>query len=60
MKINHYMLQLSLLIIIIFGGTFILHLIKTGEFLIDQILGFSVGILILFFTLIWRKSSELS
>ncbi|PFH81717.1 hypothetical protein [Bacillus sp. AFS088145] len=60
MKINHYMLQLSLLIIIIFGGTFILHLIKTGELLIDQILGFSVGILILFFTLIWRKSSKLS
>ncbi|MEH7455186.1 hypothetical protein [Gottfriedia acidiceleris] len=60
MKINHYMLQLSLLIIIIFGGTFILHLIKTGELLIDQILGFSVGILILFFTLIWRKASKIS
>ncbi|MEH7400093.1 hypothetical protein V7148_03800 [Gottfriedia acidiceleris] len=60
MKINNYMLQLSLLIIIIFGGTFIIHLMKTGEFLIDQIIGFSVGILILFFTLIWRKSSKLS
>ncbi|MGG2027082.1 hypothetical protein AB1282_15390 [Gottfriedia sp. S16(2024)] len=60
MKINNYMLQLSLLIIIIFGGTFIIHLIKTGELLLDQIIGFSVGILILFFTLIWRKSYKLS
>jgi len=60
MKINHYMLQLSLLIIIIFGGTFIIHFIKTGEFLSDQFIGLSVGILILFFTLIWRKSSKLS
>ncbi|PGL69435.1 hypothetical protein [Bacillus sp. AFS055030] len=60
MKINQYMLQLSLLIIIIFGGTFIIHIIRTGEFLLDQMIGCSVGILLLLFSLIWRKSSKLS
>lgn len=42
MKINTYLLQLSILIIFIFGGTFIIHSIRTGELLIDQIIGSNV------------------
>ncbi|WP_235821778.1 hypothetical protein [Gottfriedia acidiceleris] len=60
MKINTYLLKLSMLIILIFGGTLIIHLIRTGELLIDQIIGFFVGIVILLFSLIWRKTRKLS
>ncbi|MEE6449174.1 hypothetical protein RAH41_01225 [Gottfriedia acidiceleris] len=60
MKINIYLLQLSILIIFIFGGTFIIHSIRTGELLIDQIIGVFVGMVILLFSLIWRKTRKLS
>ena len=55
MKINTYLIQLAGLIIVIFGGTFTIHFFRTGELLIDQIIGASVGIILLITSLVWRK-----
>ena len=54
MKINSYLLQLAITIIVIFGGTFIIRYFRTGELLFDQIIGASVGVILLITSLIWR------
>ena len=54
MKINSYLLQLAITIIVIFGGTFIIRYFRTGELLLDQIIGASVGVILLITSLIWR------
>ena len=55
MKINIYLIQLAGLIIVIFGGTFTIHFFRTGELLIDQIIGASIGIVLLITSLVWRQ-----
>ncbi|PEJ53810.1 hypothetical protein [Bacillus sp. AFS017336] len=60
MKINNYLIKFALTLIVMFGGTFVIHYFKTGELLLDQIIGFSVGLLILTFSLIWRKTNKLT
>ena len=59
MKINSYLLQLAITVIVIFGGTFIFRYIRTGELLLDQIIGASVGVLLLMTSLIWRRINKL-
>ncbi len=58
MKVNTYLIQLSVMIIFIFGGTFTIRYFRTGELLLDQIIGASVGIVILIASLIWRKINK--
>ena len=55
MNINGYLIRLSYTILVIFGGTFTIHFVKTGEVLIDQLLGASVGIILLVASWVWRK-----
>lgn len=58
MKINTYLFQLAVTIIVIFGGTFTIRYFRTGELLLDQIIGASFGIVLLIATLIWRKTNK--
>ncbi|MEX3745556.1 hypothetical protein [Lysinibacillus xylanilyticus] len=58
LKINTYLIQLAVMIIVIFGGTFTIRYFRTGELLLDQIIGASVGIVLLIATLIWRKTNK--
>jgi len=58
MKINTYLIQLAVTIIVIFGGTFTIRFFRTGELLLDRIIGASVGIVLLIATLIWRKINK--
>lgn len=55
MKTNTSLIQLSTIIIVIFGGTFTFRYFRTGELLLDQIIGASVGVILLIASLIWRK-----
>lgn len=55
MGINSYLTHLAIAIIVIFGGTFIVRYCRTGELLIDQIIGGLVGIVLLMGTRIWEK-----
>ena len=54
-KINTYFIQLSLTIIVIFGGTLVIRYFRTNEILVDQLIGASVGVLLLIASLIWRR-----
>ncbi|WP_088070882.1 hypothetical protein [Gottfriedia luciferensis] len=56
MKANTYLIQFTCMCLIIFGGTFTIRLIRTGDFLIDQLIGTSIGIIILLVSIIWRKT----
>ncbi|WP_185807816.1 hypothetical protein [Lysinibacillus telephonicus] len=58
MKINTYLIQLAITITIIFGGTFIIRYFRTGEFLLDQIIGVGVGGILLISALLWRASKK--
>lgn len=60
MMINSYLIQLAITIIVIFGGTFTIRYFRTGELLLDQIIGVSVGFILLIASLIWRKSNKQS
>ncbi|WP_186321456.1 hypothetical protein [Bacillus sp. FJAT-22090] len=58
MKINTYLIQLAVAIIVILGGTFTIRYFRTNELLIDQMIGASVGVLLLIASLIWRKINK--
>jgi uncharacterized membrane protein YccC len=58
MKINTYLIQLTVTIIVILGGTFTIRYFRTGELLLDQIIGASIGIVLLIATLIWRRINK--
>lgn len=55
-----YLMRLAGLIILIFGGTLVIVYSQTGEVLIDQLIGASIGVVLLIGSFIWRmvKRSE--
>jgi len=59
-KINLYLFRLAILILIIFGGTFTLRYFKTGELLLDQLIGGVVGLALLLFAYFWSKMNKTS
>ena len=61
MKVNAiYLMRLAALIILIFGGTLVIVYSQTGEVLMDQLIGASIGVVLLIGSFIWRmvKRSE--
>lgn len=55
-KLNIALIILAIIAIGIFGGTFIVQYIRTGIFLIDQIIGAVFGIALLVTSLLCRKA----
>ncbi|MGD6832919.1 hypothetical protein ACQCT5_12195 [Sutcliffiella halmapala] len=60
MELNSYVIRLSFLIIGIFGGVFLFRYIKNGELLFDQLIGVTVGVLLLVIAVIWRRTNQTS
>lgn len=58
MKINLFLIQFAITIMVIFGGTFIMRYFIKGELLLDQLIGASVGLILLISSLIWRKINK--
>lgn len=58
MKIHSFIMRLALLISIIFGGTFTIRYIKTGELLLDQMLGGILGIVLIIVTIVFGKMKK--
>lgn len=58
LKINLYLIQLAITIIVIFGGTFTISYFRTGELLLVQIIGATAGVILLVAALIWRKVNK--
>ncbi|MGV2941997.1 hypothetical protein AB5I83_20510 [Mesobacillus sp. LC4] len=55
MKVNAtYLMRLAALIILIFGGTLVIVYSQTGEVLMDQVIGTSIGVVLLIASFIWR------
>ncbi|WNF24863.1 hypothetical protein [Mesobacillus jeotgali] len=55
MKVNAtYLMRLAGLIILIFGGTLVIVYSQTGEVLMDQLIGTSIGVVLLIGSFIWR------
>ncbi|MGE7667263.1 hypothetical protein ACQKMN_16300 [Ureibacillus composti] len=55
MKINTFLIRFAVTLIIIFGGFFTIRYFRTSELLLDQMIGASVGVLLLIASFIWRK-----
>ena len=49
-----YLMRLAGLIILIFGGTLVIVYSQTGEVLMDQLIGASIGVVLLIGSFIWR------
>ncbi|SET74961.1 hypothetical protein SAMN05421676_107175 [Salinibacillus kushneri] len=58
MKINLFLIQFATSLLVIFGGTFIFRYFRTGELLLFQLIGASVGVVLLIASLIWRKLNK--
>lgn len=58
MKINLFLIQLAITTIVIFGGTFTIRYFRTGELLLDQLIGASIGFVLLISSLIWRRINK--
>ncbi|RFU64018.1 hypothetical protein D0466_10780 [Peribacillus glennii] len=55
MKINVFLNNLACMMILIFGGTLLLRYFRTGELLVDQVIGILIGVILLMASFIWRK-----
>ncbi|MED3662848.1 hypothetical protein NST62_11685 [Ureibacillus sp. FSL K6-8385] len=55
MKVNLFFIRLSVIIMIIFGGVFMIRYFAKGELLLDQLIGASAGLILLISSLIWRR-----
>lgn len=55
MKINLFLLQLAITMLVIFGGAFSIHYFITGELLLDQLIGTIIGFVLLISSLILRR-----
>ena len=55
LTINTFLIRFAVTMIIIFGGIFTIRYFRTSEFLLDQMMGASVGVLLLISSLIWRN-----
>lgn len=56
MQTNQFSIKLSTIIIIIFGGVFIIRYLRADEFLLDQLIGAVIGVILLVASLLWRKT----
>lgn len=55
LEINSYLIRFAVTIIVIFGGIFTIRYFKTGELLLDQIIGALIGVILLIGAYIWRN-----
>ncbi|MDQ0229028.1 hypothetical protein [Metabacillus malikii] len=55
LKKSSFLIQLAITIMVIFGGIFLIRYVRTGELLIDQLIGFASGGILLVATVGWRK-----
>ncbi|NBI06582.1 hypothetical protein [Senegalia massiliensis] len=55
MKINQFLIRLSYMMIIIFGGVFTIRYFRMNELLLDQLIGVFIGAILLIVSLLWRR-----
>ena len=55
MKNNQFLIMISAIMIIIFGGVFTIRYLRNGEMLLDQLIIVAIGLILLLGSLLWRK-----
>ena len=55
LTINTFLIRFAVTMMIIFGGIFTFRYFRTSELLLDQMIGASVGVLLLIASFTWRK-----
>lgn len=58
MNIHSVLIRLAFSMIVTFGGIFIIRFFKTGELLLDLVLGASAGIILLIATFLFEKTKS--
>lgn len=58
MEINSYLIRFSGMLMLMFGGLFIIRYVKTGEFYLDQLLVFGAGFVLFIGSLIWKRKHQ--
>ncbi|WP_010306288.1 hypothetical protein [Kurthia senegalensis] len=53
-----YLLFFASMMLIIFGGTFLIRYTRTGDVLVDQLLGVFVGIVLLIGSIFWKIKAK--
>ncbi len=55
MKNNQFLIMISAIMIIIFGGVFTTRYLRSSEMLLDQLIVAVIGLILLLGSLLWRK-----
>ncbi|MCM3770394.1 MULTISPECIES: hypothetical protein [Priestia] len=58
MEINSYLIRFSCMLMLMFGGLFIIRYLKTGDLFLDQLLAFGAGFVLFIGSLMWRRKHQ--
>lgn len=58
MEINSYLIRFSCMLMLMFGGIFIIRYVKTGDLYLDQLLAFGAGFVLFIGSLIWKRKQQ--
>ncbi|MFQ6388419.1 hypothetical protein ACLNAR_11610 [Priestia aryabhattai] len=58
MEINSYLIRFSCMLMLMFGGLFVIQYIKTGDLYLDQLLVFGAGFVLFIGSLIWKRKHQ--
>ncbi|NGY86802.1 hypothetical protein [Priestia megaterium] len=58
MEINSYLIRFSCILMLMFGGIFIIRYVKTGDLYLDQLLVFGAGFVLFIGSLIWKRKHQ--
>ncbi|WDW07195.1 hypothetical protein [Priestia aryabhattai] len=58
MEINSYLIRFSCMLMLMFGGLFIIRYVKTGDLYLDQLLVFGAGFVLFISSLIWKRKHQ--
>jgi hypothetical protein len=60
MKMNGYLIRLSVSIMLIFGGTLTIYYSKMGDFLVYNLIATCIGMVLLLASWVWRTRNNAS
>ncbi|MBU3573602.1 hypothetical protein ABFY59_11010 [Priestia aryabhattai] len=58
MEINSYLIRFSCMLMLMFGGLFVIQYVKTGDLYLDQLLAFGAGFVLFIGSLIWKTKHQ--
>ncbi|SFJ29222.1 hypothetical protein SAMN04487936_101555 [Halobacillus dabanensis] len=56
---NRFFLLFGAMMVLLFGGVFVIRYFRTGELLADQLIGVAVGAIVFIWAFIWRQRNKI-